>query len=839
MNELDQIKPSGFLQGNKKLLIASLALVAVVAISAVYPVSKDSSRATVISSVPAPTIDIFSISTSTDVGFKTIKVYVGGILQDFIPAGASDTTCQKAGNVLMQRKDGTGVCCPRNGYTGVIYLNQTDNLCYTTVAGSQSVPNTKGILEIPKTSNIALNIEWKTTNASVCKATGGVGTWSSFGTSDIGTTGAISSTFSGTSNQTYTLTCQNSAGTVATKNFVVNYGPVTTVVTPPTSTDVPPPPGSTSMGIVTPTVTATPTPVKTVAPGGTGISTVGPATIAVNATPTDPFATSSSYLLVPSITKGLTLVSGSFGLNIIADSCKSYANIATDLSATQNIFKQQTAKVIVNFFNKTKCQTPNPGTSVVCKSYVNTIDNLLISYGEYKLQELKSNKDKALTCDASGNSNGGYRKDWFGVDLNQVVYASVRDALINTKTVGTVDLFNAIDKNLTTNFNSAYTASKFTDSGSKSALNTFATKYLNLTTTASNSPTNQVEARTIYPSTVSPTFFVFGLTDNSKTVIGSIGFNSASEYTQAFNSGDITKFSDLYNKSNASYIKADSALMTKLDGIINARLDKIQSAQMGGVVATAVDTTNTLDTAKTQKASVIDSIGSWFNVIWSPVSDFFHNLFGAKDAGAATADTASGTGGVCNGTDISNPPKPYLLGDKTPSYNKEEQNQFATALWIFNVDFFTVSFYNYFSMLERSDMDVVWTITPKHKKVLTPNQEYFLNQWDKYLPAYEQINSFSSYTLDQPTIGRFINYNESPFNCLLEFGSPRFEKLFRFDLINIKAVAGPRRQTASMDVFYSVGKLETLMSVVGASFDSLDAQNAKLHWYQSKIEYYN
>ena len=239
----------------------------------------------------------------------------------------------------MQRKDGTGVCCPRNGYTGVIYLNQTDNLCYTTVAGSQSVPNTKGILEIPKTSNIPLNIEWKTTNTSSCVATGGVGAWTSLGTTNIAPSGAISSTFSGTSNQTYTLTCQNSAGATVTKNFTVNYGPAVTVVTPPTTTStivptivskgttpagytcttitpptsttgavyqpspnwaccpnatptydqannackgsgssVPPPPGPGGIGIVTPpTTSATPTPTPTLPPGGDGTSVIGPA----------------------------------------------------------------------------------------------------------------------------------------------------------------------------------------------------------------------------------------------------------------------------------------------------------------------------------------------------------------------------------------------------------------------------------------------------------------------------------------------------------------------------------------------------------------------------------
>jgi hypothetical protein len=364
-------------------------------------------------------------------------------------------------------------------------------------------------------------------------------------------------------------------------------------------------------------------------------------------TPTSPqsFAASSAYITGASGRDYITPFAG-FGVSMIPDSCYAYVNIASDTTKITYLLSTQ-IKQMFEAYNSTSCNIQTTLTPA-CTSYLDTINNLTLTYASYQAEGLKRASDKTMTCNADNTRKDGvYNRTYYGIDVVAITYASVRDAYVNNKFNDYTTLLNNVNKNLSSKLNTAIAANKFTDTTSSA--------FVPLRTLAQSTfkTTNRVvipRARTVppTPSTVLSTpnaFLLFGLTNNmTDKAIGAIPMNSLQEYAIAFKANP-TRFGDIYSATNRTSLDAGEAILMNINKQIDLRLPN----NLNQPVAVAT-TTNTQTPPVTQKASVINSIGNWFGDVWSVVSDFFGYMFWGNDAGAATgAVKASGTGASGNG----------------------------------------------------------------------------------------------------------------------------------------------------------------------------------------------
>ena len=486
----------GFLNTNK-VLIASIAIVSMIGVSAIS-IDNNQSKASVLNSSSPVTIPTPTKPTTTTVSD-------GGVAPISITAPGRMTSC----TLVSVRSDGYQVCCP----TGTAY-QEAKGKCYPPVVQTQTFTLNNSLADISAVKDSKLDFAWYIDNMSACVLTAqplsGTGSAVTLATSGNDTKLAVfrsDSTFSTKMpnvSTSYTLSCTNTKLSLSLKK-TIKATLLTSVVVP----------------IITPGIT-----------------------IPTTATPTDPLANSSSYIFLPSTNSNI-----SFGLDSLNDSCKSYEKITTDVSNINTLLKSHIAKAVGLYF-KSSCNTKT-NLNAECTSYIDTVNNLLLSYATYKVEAFKVSKDKALLCDSNNKSTGASRKDWVTADLESVVYASLRNLYANNSSFSTPDdLFSKLDSGLQSNFNLAYSNGKFVDSGSNTKnLRTLGSSYFALKTNSAISVAvtaiNKAVANQVISSSMISPFYIFGLKNNtSGNNISILAFNSTQEYGQYFNQSPV-KFSDL------------------------------------------------------------------------------------------------------------------------------------------------------------------------------------------------------------------------------------------------------------------------------------------------------
>jgi len=360
------------------------------------------------------------------------------------------------------------------------------------------------------------------------------------------------------------------------------------------------------------------------------------------------FATSSSYITGASGRDYITPFAG-FGVSMLPDSCSSYANIASDTTKITYLLTTQ-IKDMMTMYNNASCNTETT-PSPTCTSYIDTINNLAISYATYQVEGMKQAKEKTSICNADNTRKPNvYKKTYYGIDIVALTYASVRDAYVNKKFTDYTTLINNVKTNLTNKLNAAITADRFVDATPSSAnLRTLAQSTFKTTSKVVVPRTRVVPPPASTVLSMPNAFLFFGQTNNvSDKTLGIILFNSLQEFANTLDSNP-TRLGDIYSASNRSLLAAGSDVLVNINRQINLRLPPMDD--MGGNIAPTSTPPIVQQQPPTQKASVINSIGNWFGSIWTTISDFFAYIFWGERAGARVAATASGMGASGSGMD--------------------------------------------------------------------------------------------------------------------------------------------------------------------------------------------
>lgn len=349
--------------------------------------------------------------------------------------------------------------------------------------------------------------------------------------------------------------------------------------------------------------------------------------------PNVPSTISSSYLFIPTIKENLLPYSGT-GIDTLADSCSSYPKIINDVLKITSLLDSHIKKAVYRY-NANSCNT-QPTLSKACVQYLDTINNLALTYTIYKIEGLKSTKDKTTTCNVdSTNIPDTDSKDYSSIDLTAIAYDSVKFAYFGANFTDASTLISRINKISTIRFNSAYLNNKYV------SIQTSEKKLRELAQMTFQSQNLVVAPK---PSSIPPSmtldnsspFFFFGLTDNidhtgqlsvnlpfeKRKTITSITFGSLQEYDTVFNQ-NYTTFSDLYNpRVNISLLEKSVSELTKLQTLINLAIDPM------------IDKNPVLMTENTNNSSLRDAI---LEVVEG-------GLYSKKAVAAITTNKASGTG---------------------------------------------------------------------------------------------------------------------------------------------------------------------------------------------------
>jgi len=522
------------------------------------------------------------------------------------------------------------------------------------------------------------------------------------------------------------------------------------------------------------------------------------------------FATSSAYITGASGRYYITPFAG-FGVSMLPDSCFAYANIASDTTKITYLLTTQ-IKDMMTMYNNASCNTETT-PSPTCTSYIDTINNLTLTYATYQVEGMKQAKEKTYICNADNTRKPNvYKKTYYGIDIVALTYASVRDAYVNKKFTDYTTLINNVKTNLTNKLNAAITADRFVDVPPARSTS-FPPAMANLRTLAEYSfkTTSKVvvpRTRVVPPpaSTVLSmpnAFLFFGQTNNvSDKTIGAIPMNSLQEYANTFNANK-TRFGDIYSSINKPLLTAGSNILTNINRQVNLRLPPMDDMRD----KTAPTTTPPIvqQQPPTQKASVINSIGNWFGGIWGAISDFFGYMFwgesaGAKVAATTTPATASGSGPdyakLCPA--MPNPvPKPDL--DFKPNGQNLIPMPVITAI---NFKVPDSSAWDIDIVQKEEPLDPMPKLTPEETEYLRMERFIESNKFDDIpclVPTDSQVDEWRKENLERElednntslSIQRNLSNPSNPYDCMRSFniGTAEVSYAFHFDSVKFTVTA--------------------------------------------------
>jgi hypothetical protein len=545
-------------------------------------------------------------------------------------------------------------------------------------------------------------------------------------------------------------------------------------------------------------------------------------------TPPSPqsFATSSAYITGASGRDYIKPFSG-FGVSMLPDSCFAYANIASDVRTITNLLSLQMKQVMESYYNAS-CNTQSTSTPA-CSNYLDTINNLALSYATYQVEGLKQASEKTRLCNVDNTRKTGVSpRTYYEIDVTALTYASVRDAYVGNKFRYYTTLINNVNKNLTSKMNVAIRSGKFTDkSTDSSSLRSLARNTLNGTPNVAETRSRVIPPPATTNLTNPNAFLFFGQTDNvTDKTIAAIPMNSLQEYASLFNANP-TRFGDIYNKVNSSLLDAGSAILMNINKKIDLRLPPREVLPEPVAVAT---TTETIPAA-TQKASVINSIGSWFGDVWGAIADFFGYMFWGEKAEAiykpdiptieVPKNKASGSGASGSGTSddskyykifcpaLPNPvPKQKLVGEIG---NYSEYDIFFHNLMVSNPK---TTETEYKQIINYSGVPL--NLSPLEKQHSINLQYLFNNEWGgkkdetpsnpekDFKDATSRLEAEEGRIEKEPSSGTTtLSKANNPYDCLRNFETYYGVRSMYSDYATVTVIATVenKKQTAS-DKFY-------------------------------------
>jgi hypothetical protein len=595
--------------------------------------------------------------------------------------------------------------------------------------------------------------------------------------------------------------------------------------------------------------------------------------IVVPPTYVDPFENSSSYVLAPTSWDHITPFAG-FGVSTIIDSCNSYSNAMSDTEKIAGLLKAQATKQINDFIDASCPKTSyisSPTSPCMAKMYA--IDNTLLSYAIYKAEGMKLKTDKAIECNPTTNKpTGADKKSWYNIDLVNLSFITVRDVFYAKRysavTTPVADqIFFDLDKLLNVRFINAVKYDKVIENTYVSAdrtLRYYSINSFNLPRiTLLKSTVGSLSAPTL-SSNINP-FYIFGISENElmSKEIGSIPFNSVSDYITAYNASP-NRFSDLYSSENLPLLQAGDAVLGKLDVALTERIDNKMKA-FGWDETNLITQTNE---GSGQLANVLESIGNWFKGLWNGIVNFFTNLFGVKESEAASGTAPPLDGLVVDGTATSGGPTTATLGGPAlppttiatpggpawvnpyPELCPELKDHaplnviFESSVYMDRSGLSRIYFANLLDTTKK-EHDVIFNYTlssqtVKQKK-LNDWEEAFISQWDRYNPNEKQISGDYNKTLNEHTKDDHVRFSGEKNPCLSSFIIKNHSLKFlrytsysiKVDIIktNILSTNDNIIQTAKAEIFPGF-LLSFTMIRLSKEYDAKDSAS-HLKWYNT------
>ena len=206
--------------------------------------------------------------------------------------------------------------------------------------------------------------------------------------------------------------------------------------------------------------------------------------------------------------------------------------------------------------------------------------------------------------------------------------------------------------------------------------------------------------------------------------------------------------------------------------------------------------TDSVSDNSNQKASVLDSVGSWFTLVWQDLINFIKNLFGVKSAGAASSTSLASGSGWCGDVGGSKPNPDLFL------YSIESK----TGMGSF------ANFINYYEPTggKIDNISVTTKIIPGKLATLYDDQKEFLERWDMISGDEtgfpEQNKTTKSYNsvhgLDWPT--------SSPYNCLRFINKidTHLKEFLYFKSVTVKVDANGQTASRDQEILYFLNDLE-------------------------------
>lgn len=570
--------------------------------------------------------------------------------------------------------------------------------------------------------------------------------------------------------------------------------------------------------------------------------------IVVPPTYVDPFENSTSYILAPASWDHITPFAG-FGVSTIIDSCNSYSNAMSDTEKIANLLKAQATKQI-NDFITASCPKTNYISSPTnpCMAKMYAIDNTLLSYAIYKAEGLKLKTDKAIECNPTTNKpTGADKKSWYNIDLVNLSFITVRD-VFNAKRYSTVttpvadQIFFDLDKSLNARFTNAVKYDKVIENGYVSpdrTLRYYSINSFNLPRiTLQKSTVGSLAVPTLSNNT-NP-FYIFGISEKEliSKEIGSIPFNSVSDYVTAYNASP-NRFSDLYSSENVPLLQAGDTVLGKLDAVLTERIDNKMKAF--GWDTNESDLITQSDEKKSgQLANVLNSIGNWFKGVWNGIVNFFTNLFGVKEAEAAISTgpapiiETAGTGAIRPGTSTPELPNPYPT--LCPEFTFLPTPSIYSVPGSIQTGGVSKLIYNNYLDITRKNHNVVYSVTTsagnENLVKLSKEEEKFILQWDKYIKQ-KQLGSDVFSWGNHMSVDNHLYYNKMLCLSTFEIFNPRPYYL-RFSTFHIKIVTSDN-SVAEEDISTD-GIRNYLINKYAVEFTAKDQVQAEKEFNKSKTQ---
>lgn len=362
--------------------------------------------------------------------------------------------------------------------------------------------------------------------------------------------------------------------------------------------------------------------------------------------------TSSSYILGASSRTDIKPFSG-FGVNMTPDTCVRYDSVKSDISKIVAVLTSQIDQTVRNY-TSASCNTQTT-LDANCTKYVDTINNLTLTYATYQIEGLIQSRERARLCDAGNNRvTGVYRNTYYDIDFPAMAYASVRDAYVGKKYTDYATLINTINSNITTKLTKAVAANKFVDiSTTSTSLRTLAQATFK-STAVIRAPRQRVVATPPTTTLSAPNMFLlFGLTNNTTDkTITAIPFSSLAEYVSLYNASS-TRFGEIYSATNKDLITKGAAI---LDGVNNRLEQGTPEMQTASLDAYTELVENNIVSTQSQTAYVGGAVGK----LWEVISSFLMNVFGVKEVGAQSGSGSNRGSGSGVGVTVTSGPCPAM-----------------------------------------------------------------------------------------------------------------------------------------------------------------------------------